>query len=94
MWSYPKVLDFTMQDNITIEYWMDRPKNLDGIKLNKDAPDLECENINSFKRCIIHKSHFKGKENGYYYTMYRNCLNSTSIFYELPPTKVILTKND
>ena len=94
MWSYPEVLDFTKQDNITIEYWMDRPKNLDGIKLNKDAPDLECENINSFKRCIVNKNHFKGKENGYYYTMYRNCLNSSSIVYELPPTKVILTKVD
>ena len=93
LWSYPEVLDFTKQDSITIEYWMDRPNNLDGIKLNKDAPDLDCENINSFKRCIVHKSHFKGKENGYYYTMYRNCLNSNSILYELPPTKVILTKD-
>jgi len=93
-WSYPDVLDFTKQDSITIEYWTERPKNLDGIKLNKDSPDLECENIDSFKRCIVHKSHFKGKENGYYYTMYRNCLNSTSIFYELPPIKVILTKVD
>ena len=74
---------------------MDRSKNLDGIKLNKDAPDLECEDINKkLKRCIVHKSHFKGKENGYYYTMYKNCLNSTYIFYELPPSKVILTKVD
>ena len=94
MWSYPEVLDFTIKDNITIEYWMESPQNLNGIKLNKDAPDLECENINAFKRCIVHKNHFKGKENGYYYTMYRNCLNSTSIFYELPPIKVILTKSD
>ena len=94
LWSYPDILDFTKQDSIIIEYWTERPKNLDGIKLNKDAPDLECENIDSFKRCIVHKSHFKGKENGYYYTMYRNCLNSTSIFYELSPTKVILTKVD
>ena len=73
---------------------MERNKDLDGIKLNKDAPDLECENIYGFKRCIVNKSHFKGKENGYYYTMYRNCLNSTSITYELPPIKVILTKVD
>ena len=97
MWSYPKVLDFTMHDNITIEYFMGSPSCLNGIRLNKDAPDLECENIKGFKRCIVHKSHFKGKENGYYYTMYRNCLDlldSTSIFYELPPTKVILTKVD
>ena len=97
MWSYPEVLDFTIKDNITIEYWMGSPSCLNGIRLNKDAPDLECENIKGFKRCIVHKSHFKGKENGYYYTMYRNCLDlldSTSIFYELPPTKVILMKVD
>ena len=73
---------------------MERPQNLNGIKLNKDTPDLKCENINSFKSCFVHKSHLKGKENGYYYAMYRNCLNSTSIFYEIPPIKVILTKID
>ena len=75
MWSYPEVLDFTIQDSITIEYWMGNPSCLYGIRLNKDAPDLECENIKGFKRCIVHKSHFKGKENGYYYTRYRNCLD-------------------
>ena len=75
MWSYPEVLDFTIQDSITIEYWMGNPSCLYGIRLNKDAPDLECENIKGFKRCIVHKSHFKGKENGYYYTRYRHCLD-------------------
>ena len=94
LYSYPEVLDFTLQDEITIEYWAQAPTYIKGIKLNKDAPDLECEDINKkLKRCIVHKSHFKGKENGYYFTMYRNCLNSMSIFYELPPTKVILTKD-
>ena len=93
-WSYPEVLDFTIQDNITIEYWMESSEKLNGIKLNKDAPDLECENINNFKKCIVNKSHFKGKENGYYFTMYSNILNRTSISYEIPPFKVILSKAD
>ena len=70
------------------------PENLNGIRLNKDAPDLECENKNNYKRCIVHKSHFKGKENGYYFTMYSNILNGTSIAYEVPPFKVILSKAD
>ena len=38
------------------------------------------------------KTHFEGKENGYYYIIHVNDLNENSTFYEIHPFKVILNE--
>ena len=94
--SYPEILDFTYQDTFII--------NLGGaiinnptIRLNIDADDLECEiaGENIFLICVVHKSHFKGKISGYYSLIHvDDDLNKNTIFYEIPPFKVILNESD
>ena len=44
--------------------------------------------------CIVPKSHFDGKENGYFFITHKNHLNGYSTCYEIPPVKVILTKEN
>ena len=64
------------------------------VTLNPDTYDLECKVAGSQTfACLVPKSHFKGKENGYYYTYRSNYKNTKAIDYMLPPIKVILTKN-
>ena len=91
---YPDVLDFTSKDSISIEYIAENPEYLNGITLNSDSTDLKCENIKQLKRCIVPKSHFNGKKSGYYFTNYKNHLNSKTICYNIPPIKVILPNSN
>ncbi len=80
---------------MTIEYYSENADCLNGMTFNENAPDLECENINKhWKRCTVPKSHFKGLENGYYFTKHQNHLNGKSISYEAPPVKVILSDSN
>ena len=88
----PEVLDFSSQDSLTIEYYLENANSLNGMTFNENAPDLECEDINKgFKKCTVPKSHFKGLESGYYFIKHQNHLNGKSISYEAPPVKVILS---
>ena len=86
---YPEILDFTNSDSLTIDYVMEHPKELTGITFNEDAGDLSCRNIGSIKRCIVPKSHFKGKKEGYYFTKHNNHLDGKTTSYEGTPIKVI-----
>ena len=88
---YPEVLDFTKEDNLYIDYHIENPDSITGITLNEDAEDLICEILGrEIKRCKIPKSHFNGKENGYYFTKHTNHLDGKSFSYEAPPIKIIL----
>lgn len=90
--SYPEVLDFTKQDNLTIVYIIyPNSDYIPSLKLNKDAYELKCnrEFIITLK-CIVPKSHFKGKKSGYYSTI----VSDKSIAYEIPPVKVILNESN
>ena len=90
-WVYPPVLDFTKNDSLTIEYGLANPNSLNGITFNEDVKDLTCQNIGEeVKRCIVPKSHFEGKENGYYFMKHDNHLEGKSFSYEIFPIKIIL----
>jgi len=68
MYNIPKVLDFTLNDPIIIDYSMTFPEISSDIKLNPDDDKLECEDINDFhNQCTVPKSHFSNKNSGYYY---------------------------
>ena len=91
-YSYPEILDFTKQDNLTIIYIIYPNNNyIPSLKLNKDADELECKlEFNISLICVVPKSHFKGKKSGYYSTI----ISSKSIAYEIPPVKVILNESN
>ena len=63
------------------------------IKLNPDSPsELQCEDYESIKKCVVPVSHFEDKENGTYYTYYLNHFNSYSILYEANPINITIPK--
>ena len=91
---YPEVLDFSNSDMLFVEYITENPDYLTGITFNENEEDLSCQTIGKkVKRCSVPKSHFKGKKTGYYYTKHDNHLNSKSIYYEIPPVKVIFDES-
>ena len=88
---YPEILDFTNKDTFNIIYHAGAPKNIQGITFNEDKEDLECENFGEYyKKCVVPKSHFEGKQGGYYFTKYTNPKGGKSISYEISPLKVIM----
>ena len=88
---YPEILDFTKEDVLTVDYVIEDPDYLTGITFNEDAEDLVCETLGKeIKRCKVPKSHFNGKEIGYYFTKHSNHLDGKSFSYEAPPIKIIL----
>ena len=90
MFSYPKTLDFTSKDSITIDFLMENPEKSTGIKLNPEGKELDCINGRVTKRCTVNKSHFENNKNGYYFTHHLNHLNNSIIFHEVSPIHVTL----
>ena len=89
--TFPKSLDFTLNDSLTIDYLMIK-ENFKGIKLNPNEKELQCIDIEDGKRCTVHKSHFFNKISGYYYTYQLNYLNNYVPYYGISPIKVTLPK--
>ena len=76
-----------------INYLVDDPDKLEGIKLNNDSSfELECQNKNGIKECIVPKTHFTS--NGDYYTYYTNSRRYKSISYEISKIHVIIENDD
>ena len=89
MWLYPKILDFSSNDILFIDYASEGENYLKGITFNKDKGDLSCEiRQNRLLRCTVPKYHFE--KDGYYFLKHTNHLDDKSFFYEIPPIKVIL----
>ena len=55
---------------------------------------MNCTNIKGIKQCTVPISHFKGKKSGLFFTSHKNHLDGQSIFYEIPPVKVILPNSN
>ena len=90
---YPESLDFRSNDKLIINYLVDNPDKFKGIKLNNDSSfELECQNKNGIKECIVPKTHFTS--NGDYYTYYTNSRRYKSISYEISKIHVIIENDD
>ena len=89
LFAYPMTLDFYISETLTINFYGDK-SNANIALLNPDSAELACESNNKVKTCNVSKSHFEGKQSGYYYTYYRHGSNEYSIFYELSPINVLL----
>lgn len=93
--SIPEVLDFTSKDNLTVEFIISESNKIISFTLNNESSDLECENIEFIKKCIVPKTHFNGKGSGYYFTYYK--LDSSNEYikdYLNHPFKVILPESN
>ena len=53
---------------------------------------MYCEGFFYFLCCLVPESHFSGKQSGYYFLNRKNHLNEYSTCYNIPPIKVILSK--
>ena len=64
---YTEYLDFSLEDTVVIRYLTNSPINLNNLKINPDSDSyIECDDLPGMKKCIVTKSHFENKENGYY----------------------------
>jgi hypothetical protein len=82
VYNIPKVLDFTLNDPIIIDYSMTSSEKSIDIKLNPDGDKLECEDIKGVhKRCTVPKSHFSNKNSGYYYTHHLISASGSSVMF-------------
>lgn len=92
--SFPEFLDFSTKETQYLYYVGSQISNFEGVKLDKNSPDLVCEEDGkNVKKCIVSKSHFKTAKNGFYYTYYKNPLNETSILYDIPPVQIKFTSD-
>ena len=95
LWSYPEILNFTKKDNLYIDFSASETKSLKGMTFNQDKEDLSCEiRQNGLLRCIVPKSHFEGKQNGYYLVKHKNHMGGKTTFFESDSIKVILSEPD
>ena len=70
---------------------MKNPIETKNIILNNDSnTDLNCEDNNKIKICKIPNNHFSLKDNGYYYTSYKNNCGKRIILYQFSPEKNFL----
>ena len=90
--AYPNILDYNLNDTISIDFFIGKSNNVNGIKLNPDSDELKCVNVHTcIKRCYVPRSHFENTKSGeYHYIYHLNYLNKYVRFYEVSPIKVIL----
>ena len=80
--SYPKILDFTTKDSFDLYIFTTMANLINNIRFNENAEDLQCQDIEDIKKCIVTKNHFKGKKSGYHLIHYKNnAQNYTTIYY-------------
>ena len=91
LFATPKILNFSLYNQITIDYAIDTSSDSRGIKLNPEGNELQCTNVNNIhKRCTVNRTHFLYKDSGYYYTHHENHVGKSIKFYESFPFNVIL----
>ena len=89
---YPMILNYTLYDVLDIDLYLKNFRDID-ILLNPDSEKLTCFNLERrIKRCIVPKSHFDGKEDGFYPILSFNYLKNITVSYQLSPIQIILPK--
>ena len=93
MFTIQKTLDFSKNDELTLDLILVMPYNTKSIKLNLDSDEeLKCNDLfDTIKKCTVPKSHFVNKESGYYFIYHLNHLNKYIKFYEFTPIQVIFS---
>jgi hypothetical protein len=88
-WIYPQKLDFINSDSQTFELGAEHADSIIGLTFNENEKDLNCQLLSrKIKKCTVSKSHFKGKQSGYYFLKHNNHLEGKSSNYEFLPLKV------
>ena len=92
-YCYPEILDFSSNDTLVVYFVIRENEKTKKIRFNENGTDLECIDIDIMKKCIVKKSHFEGKQSGYYYVHHENNRKKFVKNYELFGVKVILPEN-
>ena len=88
LFAYPMELDFTLNDKLSINYYINNNEYYNSVRINPDSNnDLECENLGNIKKCNVRKEHFLNTPTGYYYTYHKNDFGEFSISPELSPIR-------
>ena len=95
---YPRVLNFYLNDSITVGIRVHNPEKTKLISLGSYSNYLTCEDskISSFpyKRCIVDQKYFMTNKKQYYYFYYRNNYYYNYELFELSPIQVKLPKDN
>ena len=70
--AYPDTLDFTNTYSIDIFMAFGEGKKIKKIRLNPDGEDLVCDKVNDCQKCKVPRTHFNGKNGGYYYIHHKD----------------------
>ena len=90
--SFPEILDYSKSDaDIEVYFAVERVDRIGGIRLNVDKNDLVCQDIVNIKKCKVPKSHFEGKQEGYYPIRHINNNRVYAIDFEALGVQVKLT---
>ena len=93
LFSYPKILDFNLEENFTINYVFDSNYNYErSIRLIPYNKKLTCKNsINDYiLSCDVNRRYFGNEKREYYYTYHLIYNVIYSIYYEDSPIQVII----
>ena len=78
---YPENINLASSNSSIIRFIMNNSSLIEGIKLNLDSKsDLECEDLNRMKKCIVPKSHFYMKRSGYFNLYHKNYIEDMLLF--------------
>ena len=87
---YPDTLDFSNKDAFVIRYIITNPALTKNVKLVSGSSNLQCEDLNEMKKCIIPYTHLRRNNTGYFFTHYSNSSNIFTEYYTLLPIYVNL----
>ena len=90
---YPDSLDYSNKDSFIIRYIMTEPTLATNIKLEYySSSNLQCEDLNEMKKCIIPYAHFRSSSTGYFFTYYYSYGSyELTEYYSLSPIYVNLS---
>ena len=91
--TYPIYIDLTLNESVSLKYFVLYTFNMNHLRLNPDSDDLQCYSYVDFLDCELPLSHFKNKASGYYYTYHLNNNGTWQILYDANPIYVKLPYN-
>ena len=95
LFSFPKVLDFTSNDEFILNYLVESSIFFKNIKLYHNSTYLHCKEVREpYIKCFVHRKYFENQKSGYYYTyMFLSEKKELITIYEFSPIQIIIPNN-
>ena len=92
---YPEKINLASSNSSIIRFIMNNSSLIEGIKLNLDCKsDLECEDLNRMKKCIVPKSHFYMKRSGYFNSYHKRYTEKYFVIYDASLINITLPEKE